>query len=96
LFLERAFLEKQASWQVTATTVNCDAVDDEVTILVYKDWTAKCTAHPKYTSPRGEGILKRKSLLLKRQLRCLGPECSRVSEYRQKLLSEESDGKGKA
>jgi hypothetical protein len=24
-------------WEVPATTINCDAVDDDVTIIVYKD-----------------------------------------------------------
>ena len=83
-------MEKQASWQVTATTINCDAVDAEVTILVYKDWTAKCTAHAKYTSSRGASILRKKSLSLKRELKCLGPECPNLIQYRKKLLSEES------
>ena len=86
-------MEKQASWQVTATTVNCDAVDDEVTILVYKDWTAKCTAMSKYTSSRGASVLRKKGLSLKRQLGCLGPECPEVVRYRNKLISEESESK---
>jgi hypothetical protein len=38
------------NWQVTATTVFCDAVDDEVTIIVYKDWSVKCTGHEKYAT----------------------------------------------
>ena len=32
-------------WQVTATTIYCDAVDDDVTLLVYKDGSAKCTGY---------------------------------------------------
>jgi hypothetical protein len=28
-------------WQITATTIYCDAVDDDVTIIVYKDWSTK-------------------------------------------------------
>ncbi len=84
-------MDKQPNWQLTATTINCDAVDDEVTILVYKDWTVKCTAHAKYTSSRGASrLLRKKSLSLKRQLGCLGPECPKVIQYREKLLSEES------
>lgn len=89
-------MEKPASWQVTATTVNCDAVDDEVTILVYKDWTAKCTAYVKYTSHAGSTLLKKKGISLKRQLGCLGPECPNVIQYRKKLLSEESESEGTA
>jgi len=82
-------LEKQASWQLTATTINCDAVADEVTILVYKDWTAKCTAHQKYTSKEAVKLLRKKSLALKRQLGCLGPECPKVIQYKEKLIAEE-------
>ena len=32
-------------WEITATTVRCDTVDDEVTILVNRDATATCTGH---------------------------------------------------
>ncbi len=31
-----------AKWQITATTIHCDLVDDFVTIMVYKDWSTKC------------------------------------------------------
>ena len=88
-------MEKQASWQLTATTINCDAVDDEVTILVYKDWAAKCTAHAKYTSSKGSRLLRKKGSSLKRQLGCLGLECPKVLQYREKLISEESESERK-
>lgn len=89
-------LDKQASWQITATTINCDAVDDEVTILVYKDWSVKCTGHARYTSSReASGLLRKKSLSLGKRLECLGPECLKAIQYREKLLSEESKS-GKA
>jgi hypothetical protein len=32
-------------WQLTATAIYCDAVDDDVTIIVYKDWSTKCTGY---------------------------------------------------
>ena len=82
-------------WQVTATTIYCDAVDDEVTLLVDKDWSAKCTGYQKYGEPSKEmlNLLKRKSKQLKQQLECAGPECSRVTQYKEKLLTEET-GKG--
>lgn len=78
------------SWQVTATTIYCDAVDDEVTLLVYKDWSVKCTGYKKYGEPSGDTIdlLKKKSRQLKRQVECVGPECCRVTQYKEKLLSE--------
>ena len=79
-------------WQVTATSIYCDAVDDDVTIMVYKDWSTKCTGDKKY----GENIkrevakeLKRRGKRLGRKLKCEGPECSRVIEYKDKLFAEE-------
>ena len=80
------------NWQVTATTIYCDAVDDEVTLMVNKDWSTKCTGYQKYGEPSKEilNILKRKSKQLKRQLECTGPECSRVIQYKEKLISEET------
>lgn len=79
------------NWQVTATTIYCDAVDDEVTVLVYKDFTTKCTGYSKYTKPAREtgNRLRKKSKQLGRQLECEGPECYRVTRYRDKLAAEE-------
>ena len=78
-------------WQITVTTIYCDAVDDEVTILVNKDWSVKCTGYWKYGESSKEmfKLLKRKSKQLKRRLECVGPECSRVIQYNEKLLTEE-------
>ncbi len=80
------------NWQVTATTIYCDAVDDEVTLLVYKDGSAKCTAYTKYGKPdKGTlNLLKKKSNQLKRHLECEGPECRWVIQYRDKLFAEEA------
>ena len=79
-------------WQVTATTIYCDAVDDEVTLLVYKDWSVKCTGYKKYgeSSKDTISLLKKKNRQLKRQLACVGPECYRVIQYKEKLLAEEA------
>ncbi len=84
-------MDKQASWQLTATTINCDVIDDEATIIVYKDWSVKCTGYAKYTSSsKARGVIRKKSLSSGRRLECLGPECPKVLQYREKLLSEES------
>lgn len=32
-----------ADWKVTATTICCDAVDDDATVIVYQDWITRCT-----------------------------------------------------
>ncbi len=83
-------------WQITATTIHCDAVDEEVTLMVHKDWSTKCTGYRKYGEPSKEmlNLLKEKSKQLKRQLGCTGLECPRVTEYKEKLSTEEADKGG--
>ncbi len=80
------------SWQVTATTIYCDAVDDEVTIVVSPDWSAKCTGYRKYGDPGKEttNLVRKKSKQLKQRLECEGPECPRVTQYKDKLFAEEN------
>jgi hypothetical protein len=81
-----------ADWQVTATTIYSDAVDDEVTILVYKDGSIRCTGYKKYVeNPDKETaqMLKKKGKRLGRNLKCEGPQDSRVTSYRDKLTAEE-------
>ena len=80
------------NWQVTAATIYCDAVDDEVTLLVYRDGSVKCIGYRKYGSPGKEAakLLQEKSKQLERRLECQGPECSRVIQYRDKLFAEEA------
>ncbi len=79
------------NWQVTATTIYCDAVDDDVTLLVYKDWSVKCTGYSKYGERSKDTIrLLKKAGQLKRQLGCAGLECYRVIQYKEKLFSEEA------
>ncbi len=83
----------EPNWQVTATTIYCDAVDDDVTILVYKDGSAKCTGYKKYVeSPTKEALkeLKQRSKKLGRQLKCEGPQDRRVTEYHDKIMAEEA------
>ena len=77
-------------WQVTATTIYCDAVDDEVTLLVYKDGSTQCTGYARYGQSDKEArkLLHKRSKQLKRKLECEGPECYRVIQYRDKLFSE--------
>lgn len=81
-------------WQVTATTIYCDAVDDDVTILVYKDWSTECTGYNKYAKNLGKETaktLKRKARILHRNLKCEGPLDYRVMDYRDKLIAEEKN-----
>jgi hypothetical protein len=83
-------------WQVTATTIYCDAVDDDVTIIVDKDWNVVCTGFKKYSEKLDKATakaLKEKSKKLGRVLSCEGPQDSRVTAYRDKLKAQEKAGK---
>ncbi len=79
------------NWQITATTIYCDAVDDEVTVIVYKDGSMKRSGYRKYYQPNKEAsrLLLNKSKGSKR-LGCEKPECHRVIEYKTKLFTEEA------
>jgi len=79
-----------AKWQITATTIHCDLVDDFVTIMVYKDWSTKCVWYSRYKQKAVED----KNYKVDRKIRpkvdkCQGPECSYVTSYRDKLVKEE-------
>jgi len=80
------------NWQKTATTIYCDAVDDFVTMLVFKDWSTKCIGYSKYVENINKDIskeLNKRGKQVGRELKCEGPECYRVIEYKDKLLAEE-------
>jgi hypothetical protein len=78
-------------WQVTATTIYCDDVDDEVTLMVHRDWSVRCTGYRKYReSGAGQAVLRKRGKKLKRNLECTGPICHRALQYRDKLMAEES------
>jgi hypothetical protein len=79
-------------WQITATTIYCDAVDDEVTLLVYKDGSAVCTGFKKFTEPTDETshITKRKERVSGKTIKCRGAGCRQAGEYRDKLFGESS------
>lgn len=82
-------------WQITATTIYCDAVDDDVTIIVNKDWSTRCTGYKQYIekiTKETASVLKKKGKKLGKKLRCEGPLDRRVTNYRDKLFSEEKTG----
>jgi hypothetical protein len=77
-------------WKTTATTIYCNAVDDEVTLIVTADGTARCTGQQKYAKPNKETAreMKKKSRKSGKPLGCSELECSRVVQYRDRLLGE--------
>src|SRR4030042_3951895 len=87
-------------WQVTATTIYCDSVDDDVTLIVDKDWNIKCTGYTRYMTNLDKntaGSLKRKARKLGKALKCEGPQDFRVTAYRDRLMAQEKaiDTKGR-
>jgi hypothetical protein len=77
---------------VSATTIYCDAVDDDVIIIVYKDGSIRCTGYKKYVEnldKEGTKMLRKKGKRLGRNLKCEGPQDYRVTSYRDKLTAEE-------
>ncbi len=78
------------NWQVTATTVYCEAIAEEVTVMVYKDGSIKCTGFNKSSSPGADQAQKKRARELKRDIRCSGPECPVTTSYKNRLLAEEA------
>jgi len=79
-YLPRKEEKGEMDWQVTATTILCDYVDDYAVLMVYGDGAAKCTYFNKYSHVKE----KEKSKRLKH---CKGLECPKVSEFRERALS---------
>jgi len=80
------------NWQLTATTIYCDAVDDDVSLMVDKNLNIRCTGYPRYVTnldKETDRLLKQKSRKLGRNLKCEGPQDFRVTAYRDKLIAEE-------
>ena len=79
-----------ANWEMTATTIYCNAVEDEVTLMVNKDGMSQCTGCKKYLKPTRATarLIKTKSRQLGKQLGCDGPDCLRLIQYRDRFLAE--------
>ncbi len=80
------------NWQITAKTIYCDAVDDEVTLMVYKDASCHCTGFRKYNEPNAvtQKMISEKTRHLKRSIKCEGEQCYRLTQYKDKIMAEES------
>jgi hypothetical protein len=79
-----------AKWQVTATTISCDLVDDFVTIMVDKDWSVKCAWYNKYKAKALEDKTHKFDKEIRQKIeKCQGPTCYYMTDYRDKLIKEE-------
>jgi hypothetical protein len=79
-------------WEITATTIYCEDVDDEVTLLISADGTVKCTGRERYTSKDKDVIkaVKKKSKLTGKRPQCRPGECRKITEQVKKHLGGES------
>jgi hypothetical protein len=77
-------------WQITAKTIFCEAVDDEVTVVVLRSGTVHCTGYRKYEQPNDitRTLVKEKTHRLKRAVKCEGEDCPRVTGYKNQILAE--------
>jgi hypothetical protein len=77
-------------WEVTATTIFCEAVDDEVTLIVSGNGTAKCSGQQKYDNSKKDirKTFANKSKSSGKQLGCKGESCATLKQYRVKMLGE--------
>lgn len=64
-------------WQVTATTIKCNLVDEFAVLMVYEDGTAKCNYFER------SKIAKRKD---KRAVNCKGADCPKLAEFKERAL----------
>lgn len=81
---------KTADWQVTATSMYCDFIDDFVTIIVNNDWSIKCCWYNQHNrrviDDKRPKFDKKISLKMEK---CRGPQCIFAINYLDKLRKEE-------
>jgi hypothetical protein len=78
-------------WQITATTIYCDAVNDEVTLIISPEGLVKCTGQQKYEKPGKETLkaMQQKSRAAGKKLACEGIGCARVTKHKQEMLGNQ-------
>lgn len=80
------------AWKITAKTIYCEAVDDEVTLLLHSDGTMRCTGFRKYNEPNSltRSAMREKIRRFNKRIKCEGENCPRVTQYKEKILAEEN------
>jgi hypothetical protein len=78
-------------WEITAATIYCTAVDEEVTLLIHRDGQINCTGQQLYQNPNRDNArrLVKRSGRAGRKIVCLGIGCATITDY----LVEISGGK---
>jgi hypothetical protein len=83
-------------WQLTATTIYCDAVQEEVTIFIHKDWSPACTGFNQNTGTSGQQSKDAPvdTAASNSKKGCTGLPCKITTDYINKLMAEESNADG--
>ncbi len=86
----RAGFDSMVDWEVTAKTIFCESVSDEVTIIVNGDGSVRCSGRQKYSHPTNDvkKSMKTRSKSSGKQIKCLGEDCAMVKQQRDKMLGE--------
>jgi hypothetical protein len=86
----RTAVLKKPDWEITATTIYCEAVDDEVTLIINADGTSRCTGRDKYLKPDKETAraMRKKSRRQPKAMACRDNECTIVKDYRDNILGQ--------
>ena len=82
-------------WQITAVTINCSSVAEEVTVIVKSDGSVKCNGFENLAGSRNARVeLVNRSMTLKRVLDCSGIQCNQIKKYLEKLQTEDQQKAG--
>ena len=81
---------KSAHWEITATGLRCDYIDDFITVRVNQDWLAECAWYLRYKKKTSkENKQKFGKTIMQKIEKCVGPDCPIIAKYRDKLIEEE-------
>ncbi len=78
------------NWKITATTIQCEYVDETVTLMVDKDWTTRCSWYHRYKQKALEDKKQKFERNIRQKIeKCRGTECPLATTYRDKLMQQE-------
>ena len=79
-----------ANWEITAVALQCDYIDDLVTVRVNRDWVAECAWCFRYKLKKSEERQQKIDATIRGKIdKCIGPDCPIVTKYRDQLIEEE-------
>lgn len=79
------------NWQITARTLYCDCVADEVTLLINSDGSFDCTGFQRYGTDTVDSSRARRehSKITSQTIACTGKSCKILNDYAADVLSGE-------